>query len=358
MRKSFEGNLHQYNEIAKGEAEEKRSARESGVPADLQEIETVLAWETKKNASDRETSIAAQREIYAIQRTKQSIFEKLKNDLALLDEDPDALHWEKSAKKITATEGRLAVALPNGKVSEISEAELLTDGEWGIKYAPDENVPRNVRKRYLIETAKRKLRRRLNHQIFIDEIASQKTPALTKGAYSRKFEEEELEQKMPPGILAERMVDGLLKKISLGPDASFEVLEADVHMDVSKKIDFIIRRKSHSRGVGVEAENRSDIGVQFTTSSNREKLNMKEEQLRRARSHLSKEDMVEDIVLISVPLVSVESVYEEWAKNPAPGGPEKLWSAEIKKTIFKKILSGMFSEEELEEQWLKAESAI
>ena len=360
MRKSFEENIHHYNDIAKSElaqGEGRKPAKDSPEDGELAELKTVLNWEVQKNAAARETSQPAQMEIYSLQRTKQNIFQKLKRDLALLDSPEGSLHWEKGSKKIVFEGGEYFLLGENGKIP-LTAGEILTDGNWGLKYAPDESVPRDIRKKYLIETAKRKIRSRLDRQIYIDEIASKKTGEHVRGAYVRKFEEEELAGEMPPGILAEKMVDGLLKKMSCVPGVAFELIDSDVHLDVVKKIDFIIRRKTDYRGVKVEASGKQEEGIQFTVSQNRERIAEKETQVSRANSLLRPEDRLDKIILVSVAISHITDIYERWKSNPTPGGPEKLWDKETKKKIFERVLSDMLTPEELEKQWSLLESEV
>lgn len=361
MRNSFEDNVRQYNALAKNELELGEGKKPSGDQPEnkeLAELKTVVDWETKKNAGGRETSQAAQLEIYSLQRTKQNIFQKLERDLAMLDNPKESIRWEKGSKKVLAGGDKYFAVAADGQKMPVTLGEIFSDGDWGIKYAPDDGIPRPIRKKYLIEAAKRKIRARLNRQIYIDEIASRKTGEGAKGAYTRKFEEEELAGELPPGILAEKMVDGLLKKMSYVAGSTFELIESDVHLDVIKKIDFIVRRKSHYRGVGVEAEDRQDVGIQFTTSTNNERLTEKRSQLKRANTLLRPEDQLEEIILVSVPLKNLTHLYEQWKAAPTPGGPEKLWDKRIKREVFEKVLSGMLSKDELEEQWKVLESAI
>ncbi len=358
MRKSFEENIRQYNEIAKDELEIGEGRKPNEDSPELAELKTVLDWETRKDASARETSQAAQLEIYALQRTKQNIFQKLKRDLATLDTPGAELHWEKGSKEVVFKSGEYFFLDKNGVKEPVAAGEIFTDGDWGLKYAPGESVPREIRKRYIIETAKRKMRAKLDRQIYIDEIASQKTGEHVKSAYTRKLEEEEFEGKLSPGILAEKMVNGLLKKMSFIPGVNFEILEADVHLDVVKKIDFMIRRKNDYRGVKVEAEDRQELGVQFTTITGGEKMENKRAQIARANALLRPEDRLDRIVLVSVPLQHILGIYEKWKTDQKPGGPEKLWGKDVKRRIFAEVLKDMFSPEEIEGQWQTIEPEI
>lgn len=351
MRKSFESNIRQYNEIAKGEL----AGKNEEAPED-DELQAALGWEIKKNAANRETSQAAQAEIYRLQLAKQDIFKKLKADISALD-NPEMEPRLEGSKKVSFENGSYFAAEENDR-TPVTLGEILTDGDWGIKYALDRSVPRETRKKYLVEAAKRDIRSLLNRQIYVDEIASQKTGPGVKGAYARKFEEEEVLGELRPGILAEKMVDGLLKKMSFSQGADFEIIESDVHLDVVKKIDFIIRRKKHYRGVDVEAESRQGKGIQFTISQNKERLAEKERQRARANAMLKPEDRLEEIVLVSVPIRHIQDVYARWKAHPAAGGPEKLWDIETKKEIFTNLLSGMLQSREIEEQWEKLKKEI
>jgi hypothetical protein len=236
----------------------------------------------------------------------------------------------------------------------ISVGEIMTDGDWGIEYYLDpETIPRNIRKRYIIESAKNRIQSKLDEQIIIDEISNQKTDKFKRETYGRIKADAEKGYD-PTGIIAEKMVKNFLKKLTYDSDVNFRLIEADVFQDVEQKVDFIIHRKKHTRGVGVDENDQSgDIGIQFTTNPSQHKLRQKSQQIERAKSKLAEEDAVEDIVLVSIPLNQTRDIYRKWSLDKSGGGPDKLWTQDTKETIFKEVMKDFLAPKEIQEQWGK-----
>jgi hypothetical protein len=146
------------------------------------------------------------------------------------------------------------------------------------------------------------------------------------------------------GIIAERMVRTLLKKIAIDADETdYTVKEANIKQDVVGKIDFIVHRKSYRRGVGVEParQKEADAKIQFTTNMSRENLAFKQAQLRE----------VKDVMLVTLPESAFKDAYAEWAKDNASGGPVEYWPEETQKEIFTNVLRGILTGEEIERDW-------
>lgn len=232
----------------------------------------------------------------------------------------------------------------------VTKGELMTDMDWGLYYHLDPaTVDRNVRKRYLIEDAKQELARLLDAQITTDEVASGYTSDGLRAAYTARAESSGLET----GFLAERMTKGFLRKLSYDIDgADFEVLEADAFQDVNSKMDFIIHRKKHQRGV--EVQKAEWVGVQFTTNTSKETVAHKEHQLERVRQRLDPQEGIKDVVLVQIPAHEVRQSYNAWQKDPQPGGPEKLWSQRTQETVFRGVMKDILAPAEINEQWAGA----
>ncbi len=346
MRESFE----HYGEIAK-DFNKKREDQPKGLGGAL---EYALAKAAEKFSNDE----SAQFEIFAIQQEKQKIMDELKTKLHELDNPEAKAERRTGAKLITAIGDSYSFGGAGGERIALTEAELLTDGEWGTKYDLDhKTVPRNIRKEYLIEEAKRKLLELADKQILKQMISSRDVDEFRKSAYSG-LKRERASGVEQPGHIAEKMVRLFLRKLALQHDLDFDIQTADVSEDVERKVDFIIVRKSRARGVGVEANETVDrLGVQFTVNSNPEVLEKKRQQIKKAKSRLRPEDTIEDLVLVQMNVSDVTTLLKKWkdAGRP-PGGPDKLLPESIKEQIFKKVLAGFYSPDELEATWVACRS--
>lgn len=354
MRKSFEINIHNFNDSARAfELAAGKAADANTLKREEARLEAVEKWQIENAAYHRASPKETQERISGLQSAKRVILGELKKNIAALDDKGREPNWHADAQRVTMKDGSLFALSEDGKEYPITVGEMMTDGSWGSEndYAPDASVQRNLRKRLLIESAKRSLMGLLDMQIMEDEMGSARTSQGLKKAYEGRYENYIYQETPQAGLIAEKMVDNFLKKISFASGADFEIIEADIYQDVTKKIDFIIRRKTHYRGVGVEAKDVPTVGVQFVSTDNPEKIAHKNEQLKNANAWLRPEDTVKEIILVSVPLPDTKRVYEEWEKERRPGGPDKLWGQEKKKEVFKKVLAGMFTAEELEEQW-------
>lgn len=346
MRNSFEKNLGHYSELAKDERELLHRGDVS--EAEISQLGSALEWRMEKAAETRDSTVRTQRKIYEIQKQKQAIMDRLHRRLDALDHPERHLEEALTPGLRICSEGGVYYAEePSGLQHEITLGEIMTDGAWGIRYALDpDSIPRPARKMYLVEEVKRELQALLDQQIIADETESVQGGEGVKAAYRAKSEEAGAER-LPSGLVAERMVENFFKKITYDTDVPFEIRLADVYQDVTQKIDFIVHRKTHIRGIGVEISDKDDVGVQFTTRSG--DLEHKKEQVKRARKYLKQEDEVDDIMLVSVPLARTKELFEEWNIKKLPGGPDKLWDRTTKGTVFRRVLEGVLTKEELEE---------
>jgi hypothetical protein len=217
-----------------------------------------------------------------------------------------------------------------------------------MHYTLDASVPYVIQKEYLVYELKRMVAEKLDAQIIRRETFSDRIDTLKMRAYEALAgrKENTLEQS---GVIAEKMVKNLLKKISLVPGVEFSIYDADVYQDVEQKVDFIIKRTSHTRGARVKEDN--TIGVQFTIAEG--KLDKKEKQIAKAKEKISKNNdnglMLDDLVVVHMPMNYAKKVYMEWKHNPRPGGPEKTLPVDIQETIITGVLQGLFREEEIKE---------
>jgi len=139
----------------------------------------------------------------------------------------------------------------------------------------------------MVEMARKQLRRLLDEQIIADESTSRKTHEWKQEAY--KARGRELDE-THGGLIAEKMVRNMLKKLSIDFGADFVIEDSNIYYDVEKKIDFIIHRRSRRRGVNVKASKAfRDIGVQFTTNASEKNQDRKQTQIDRVKSQFGSE---------------------------------------------------------------------
>jgi hypothetical protein len=341
MKPSFEKRLHTYRDIAK---EQLRLKEEHATD---ERLAAVLGWNLEQAADATGTSKDTQRGIFRIQRTKQLIMQSLRTRLRGIDED--AKETGPDLRDVVADGDRFACRMEDGKRRHLTLGELMTDGDWGVRYALDpKTVPRNIRKRYAIEDAKRELQDRLDTQIAIQESRSTRTHEFKQKAYEAILEKRtEGTDMLQSGLVAERMVKNLLKKISIDLGADFKIVDVDVYQDVENKIDFVVRRTQAERGVDVQADD-AHVGIQFTINPTRHAQHHKEKQIAKAKQNLQPGDRVKDIVLVAIPLDDVLERYGAWKKRRTPGGPDALWDAETKRKILRGVLHGFIPDEEIE----------
>ncbi|MBU0613687.1 hypothetical protein KJ766_00160 [Patescibacteria group bacterium] len=348
MKKNFEKRLRNYSVVAKDAIAGGRNAEAM--------VDAVFA---SLNFSEEEilTSKRTQREIFEIQRKKQLIMKKLREDIRNLDDIEYREELRPGARFVYKKDGVLFARYESGDQDDSTNAtelieepitfgELMTDGVWGIDYQIDpETVDRMTRKQYLVQSAKFDLLYFLDSQIILEEIEScpdsGKREAYESVAASR--ESGIVEQ----GILAEKMVQNFLVKLQYDLDADFTILTADIYQDVSQKIDFIIQRSSRNRGVKAVEEER--VGIQFTTDDRPGTKHRKQKQITRVLENLDEVE-IDDLVLVSVPLRETRQYFDRWiCDGRQAGGPDKLWSLQIKNQILRGLLSRFFTEEEIDE---------
>lgn len=345
MKESFEKNLNELNETVKGDFE---------VDEELQTLLNNLSHDSE-----------GQDNILELQRKKQAIMETLRQDLSNIDNPEEHIEKQKQRRRAWIENGQMYSEDQDGHKEIITRGELLTDGDWGIKYSLDVNtIPRHLRKKYLVEEAKHQLRDLLDQQIAFNQESfgrdSRKTEIYRKNR-ERLASDQETKQ---AGLIAEKLVKNFLKKLSYDYNLDFKVLETDIYQDVEEKIDFLILRSPHLRNVNIEpleqpnedhqSEQFRELGIQFTINPHEDVLKRKREQLaKRKQFYQAQEKYLEDIVLVQINMRDVVNIFNHWQEKKQAGGPDKLLDKTVKQKIFFEVLQGIFSEAELQEAWNK-----
>lgn len=342
MREGFEKGLHDYHDAIV-------ELKEEGVVIDTDVLsEPDIAELIDRTAKHFHTTARAQENIFKLQGMKSEIMEALHQTLHAINEGKGVISGEDAHLVRYDSENDTLLATIDASEVPLRASELYTDGEWNIEYALPGTVPRTILRRFALSCAKRELQALLDRQIVEDEVGRKNYASGRSkgGSVFHRIQEGTFQEGM--GNIAEKMVRNFLTKAAMDLDLDITVIKADLYQDTIEKIDFIIRRKSRNRGVEVSETDGTDIGIQFTTNTSREGQQHKQEQLEMARLHAKEVGEVDDIVLVTMPLQSTGALYAEWSARPMPGGPEKLWSSEIKVKVLRGILEGILSEEEVD----------
>ncbi|MCI0565923.1 hypothetical protein L0Y46_01865 [bacterium] len=344
----------EYNEAAKEiMAKEKtiEEATEVGetdeeAEKDLEKLYAALQEKERESAKERSTTPEAQHKIFEIQREKRKIFDQLKEDIANLDNPEYYRAPEKGARHVTQREdGLFHVVNPSGIGMTVTKGEIMTDMVWGMNYYLDETMPRNVRKRHLIERAHFRLEELLNKQIITD-YPETGAPVRSIGKIEKLIDKGQRK-----GFLAERMVENFLKKMIYDNNTPFGIEGADVYTDTIQKIDFIIKKKLHKRGVGVnKQEKQTSFGIQFSIGRHEKLLKKKKKKFNAVYEDMKEKSGLDDIIFVNIPLQGINELYNTWARNRVPGGPDKLWDDDTKETLLRGLLQGIMTEEEIDEE--------
>lgn len=341
MREDFAESLEAFHNLAEEKFHLKRAYDLHLIMEELHRLEDQFA-------NVEEVPPEVEQEVFVYQEQKQALMRKMHEQFQVLDAG-GTLETEQGAWSVLQQGEGKYIAIANGRQIEISLGQLLTDPEWGMAYdVNDPSIHRNTKKRYIIEQTKYKLQELLDAQIFSVESQRGTTHLKLHKAYVESRENRETTQ-MQMGIIAEKMVRTYLEQLAWDyPDLGFTVERADAQQDVENKIDFIIHRRSHTRGVNVEPiEGPKDAGIQFTTRQDAEGLAHKQEQVERAKRYARE---VDDVVLVKIPIERFAGAYTAWRGKQTPGGPDRYWNQQTKDEIFRNVMAGLFTPEEVERE--------
>ena len=287
-------------------------------------------------------------DIFRLQKEKNSVMAQLHKKIQAIEAGKEVSGFTEGVNRFVEWNRvghRAMVVLPYGKRTPATVGELITDGAWGINYILDEDIPKDIKKRFVIAEARRKILELADEQIVETERK------LGWNTYEKIHDDKE-GQKNQSGFIAEKLVTTFFQKNVIDHNLAMKVEEVDKYEDVAHKIDFKIHRPTHIRGVG------TDTGVQLTINSSYEARTRKTEQIKTVKKEGGLD--VDDIVLVTLPMDDIQSIFKEWKENEMrPGGPIKVWDNSKKEQIFYEVLRGMFTDEEIVGMWesLEEESA-
>jgi hypothetical protein len=352
MRGEFGMEIERYGTIAKKQTAAKKAGKKS--PKD-EMAQYDLADELAKYY---EMPIGVQLKIFDLQKEKQNVMDWLKDELKKLDVKDNLVELRPGSRWVVyPNKDRQLVWRSGDKETVITLGDLIADLDWQVSYSLDpETVPRDIRKQYLVATAKRRLKDLLDEQIMRQEIASEQDDDKWL-AYKNMLQDKDIEK---PGIVAEKMLRNFMTKLAMNYGLDFNIVEADAFQDVEQKIDFVIEVPRHQRGVRVDKTGGKNLafGIQFTTDTSWEAHIRKNRQLGKARTK-NRQENIDDMVLVEIDLqVVVKDALDQWKKEQNPGGPDQNLPLKIKREIFFKLLKGIYSETEIQTMWQKVEPGM
>ena len=365
MESGFEDRLRVYRDAAQFELDQAEVGDEVLQDPVLEETQGVLEEKLKevsrevlqiRNAHPKfpEQVLEAEQEIKDIQLRKQQIMAQLKEHLRLLDEPGRHQIGDAGGRQTRFVEGVLQTSSDGVNWDNLTVGELITDREWGEGFTVKTGkIPRDICKKFLIERAKHQLSSLLNEQILIDQLSNRFIDTGKETAYRALLNERKAIPQF--GHVVEVMVKNYLTKLHMDYGLDIEVQLGDVYDDVENKIDFIIKRIDHRRGVSLEENDGVEtIAVQITINTDQEVVTHKAHQVEAAKQRLLQDGVVDDIALVQIGRdlsLEMRNAYQQWNRDRRPGGPDKLLSIHTQELLFKNILRGVYGPEELDASW-------
>jgi hypothetical protein len=303
--------------------------------------------------------LAERVELVGLQKEKNDILQWVNRQVQNMAEGEDVEGYSRHDTTYVV-DGDMETGLPDGKMAEVTLGDILTDGEWEINYTLERGVSSDIKKQYVAAEAMRYLERLLDKQIGQEKISKEIPETASKdkklhmehikAAYTAALHLEK--DNLPTGIIAEKMLETYFKKFEIDNHSPFTFQKSDIRRDVEEKIDFVLHKEAGALGVEAqEPTERKDVGVQFTTNSDRQTQKDKMRQIKTSKRNFGLED-IDDIVLVTLPLTETRDLYKQWLEEgKLPGGPAKLWKKETEEDVFRKILGNIFEREQLDIMW-------
>ncbi len=329
---------------------------------------------TGKELAYGEISPQEAQEIEVLQMYKAQIMDELHDDLAAIDAgegtirgqgriNRDAIYDAKHDSFFVDCEGKLGMA---------TLGDLIADVALGCEYSLSLHaVPREKAKLYAVERSKTHLNQLLNRQLALQEydVAMQEEHETRAKHFAQAQEELNAKEKGTEahvGKLFEQDIIHLLKEVQYDlSHMGISVQEANIVQDMDEKIDFVVQVEDRHRGVGVrettaEPKTQSLFGIQFTINAQEDVRQKKERQIKQSKEHGLK-SKVDDILLVTVPIGcgEIKAAHAQWyAQGCPPGGPSKLYAAQVKVGLLEKIMEKMGAKGTMEEKKGKMEECF
>ncbi len=289
--------------------------------------------------------------IQKIQMEKQEFVDKLRAwrskffGKSLDDEsDIESLYGNRTLEQ--AADGSYCTYLRGGQKVVLSRGEVFAAREWGIFWRLDDSIDKHDQQAIMAHQMRSLVENAYNKQLLEFGRVNKLSDDRKRDTYAQLQDIPIQLENRGDGFLAEKIVISLLKQLEHDSTLSIRVEAADVYEDVENKIDFIVTIESRRRGVEID-EQSSHIGVQLTMRTDTSKVQEKEKQIRASKQRGDAD--VDDIVLLSLPLKEVRSLFNTWRYNKDgskksekaldPRGPNCFMSQELKESIVGALMS-------------------
>lgn len=310
-------------------------------------MEAIL--EKNINTSQEEPGKKPEKIGEGLEAEKKQKMDNLERKLKELDKNGNNLRWENSKNRIMlqydekVKDEKKFFCVYNNKEYRLTLGDIMADYNWGLKYAPDRDMPNNVyrqiSKRILVNETRRDIERIYDKEL-IEKL------------HLPDYEDNRLRQ---GGRIAEEIVREFMTRLSYIPDLRIKIMRSTEFEDIREKIDFKVYAAPHRRGVKTVDENDLNkninklqrLGFQLFIKGKKERDNTRLLVKKTADVKLSKKIYknildVDDIILVGLYLYKMKNNYEQWLRDGRPpGGPEQYLIYDQKKMIFRGITEGL-----------------
>ncbi len=298
-------------------------------------------------------STSARESIDSLQRQKMECIRNLHDLLRGIDRE-ETVEWPegKNSFHVWTESGNFFYLDEKGTRTILTEGEILTGGSWGIRYRLGPEIPRLLKKKYVVGETRRKIMGFLDRQIAVVE-SEQQTDSRAKQSFSAVLQRQ---RKSPDvlawddGHIAEQMVQDLFIVWERDLGLPITIVPVDLYDDVVNRLDFVVHVQKKQLGVEVDAKELG-VGIQFTLMHRKDAVVGKRKTVKESlEKGLDREDLLQDILLVNMHPSYVRRALNAWKNRRLPGGPEGRLETAAKLDIFEKVFGALVDEQVLN-QW-------
>jgi hypothetical protein len=283
------------------------------------------------------------------QKEKHKIMTELHKKLQAIDNGEEVVGFTEGKTRTVrdwdTEQERGYLTSKSGKLFPVTIGELMTDGAWGVSYKLEAGVPRDVKKRFVLVEAKRRISEILDDQIGGKERFSTRNDRIDNYNPSQTHV-----GKSVGGFVAEKLVETFFQKNIEDAHLPFMIEKGDFYQDGKQATDLVFHSLDNVHGDKGGELGKKDIGLQITTSVTNSNVKKKREHIERIkeRGNLG----FDGPFLVRLSLNDSLDLYENWKKaGRQPGGPTKMWDSGTKEMVFRKVLKDVLPEEKISEMW-------
>jgi len=362
MNEKFEQGLRKVAEVVKqGYSDEEFLKR---MDVSLEELSTLL-------------------QLFGSQKGKQKIMDRVHEKLRAADNGEKVAGFtngelrpvgECNNENQTAT-----VTRASGQTMSITLGELLSDGTWGVPYELESEIPREVKKKFILIEAKRRIIEVLNDQFAkmgsdqlrqtVSELDFENEPKVSKikrdwiaillnsphvkKSFSTK--QSQIHKGGSGGLVMEKIVETFFEINFIDRDFPVEAVGVDVYEDNVSKADLMLLVPSEICKMIEKKSDPMHIGIQISVSAKETAIEKKKKDIEKAKLNLGSSNYrMDDLVVAQIPISDSFEIFKEWKKSGMlPGGPAKMLTLEQKEMILLGVLKDIVKEENIQEMWEK-----